>query len=88
MQGIDTLRPLLLIGAVVQSAALLTMGGLGVHTPSYSQKSAVVAMLSFFTVGFNIGWAALTYVVTTEIPTLRLRDNSQRVASVMNVLTL
>ncbi|KAK9859455.1 Sugar/inositol transporter [Penicillium brevicompactum] len=80
-------RPLLLTGAIVQSVALLVMGGLGVHTPSYSEKSAVAAMLSLFTVGFNIGWAALTYVVTTEIPTLRLRDNSQRIASVMNVLT-
>ena len=75
-------------GAIVQSVALLVMGGLGVRTPSYSEKSAVAAMLSLFTVGFNIGWAALTYVVTTEIPTLRLRDNSQRIASVMNVLTL
>ncbi|CAG7944306.1 unnamed protein product [Penicillium olsonii] len=80
-------RPLLLIGATVQATALLIMGGLGVRTPSYPQKSAIVAMLSLFTVGFNIGWAALTYVVTTEIPTLRLRDNSQRIASVTNVLT-
>ncbi|CAI7590145.1 unnamed protein product [Penicillium crustosum] len=80
-------RPLLLIGATIQATALLIMGGLGVHTPSYPQKSAIVAMLSLFTVGFDIGWAALTYVVTTEIPTLRLRDNSQRIASVTNVLT-
>ncbi|KAJ5616896.1 hypothetical protein N7537_002010 [Penicillium hordei] len=80
-------RPLLLIGAAIQATSLLIMGGLGVHTPSYSQKSAIVAMLSLFTVGFNVGWAALTYVVTTEIPTLRLRDNSQRIASVANVLT-
>jgi SP family sugar:H+ symporter-like MFS transporter len=79
---------LLLIGAAIQATALLTMGGLGVNIPSYSQKSAIVAMLSLFTIGFNIGWAALTYVVTTEIPTLRLRDNSQRIASVANVLTL
>lgn len=64
------------------------MGGLGVRTPSYAEKSAVAAMLSLFTVGFNIGWAPLTYVVTTEVPTLRLRDNSQRIASVTNVLTL
>ena len=84
----DVGRPLLLIGAVIQATALFTMGGLGVHTPSHSQKSAIVAMLSLFTVGFNIGWAALTYVVTTEIPTLRVRDNSQRIASVANVLTL
>lgn len=84
----DVGRPLLLIGAAIQVTALLIMGGLGVHTPSYPQKSAIVAMLSLFTVGFNIGWAALTYVVTTEIPTLRLRDNSQRIASVANVLTL
>lgn len=81
-------RPLLLVGAVVQTAALMTMGALGVHTPNYTEKSAIVAMLSLFMVGFNIGWAALTYVVTTEIPALRLRDNSQRIASVANVLTL
>ncbi|KAJ5623072.1 hypothetical protein N7490_011677 [Penicillium lividum] len=81
-------RPLLLIGAAVQSVSLLAMGALGVQTPGYSAKSAIVAMLSLFTVGFGIGWAPLTYVVTTEIPTLRMRDNSQRIASVTNVLTL
>lgn len=66
--------------------ALFAMGGLGtpaVITPA--MKTTIVAMLSIFNVGFDIGWAPLTYVVTTEIPALRLRDASQRTASVMNV---
>ncbi|KAJ6069477.1 hypothetical protein N7499_011364 [Penicillium canescens] len=80
-------RPLLLIGAAVQTAALMAMGALGEHTPNYTEKSTIVAMSSLFMIEFNIGWADLTYVMTTEIPALRLRDNSQRIASVANMLT-
>jgi hypothetical protein len=46
------------------------MGALGMHTPNYTEKSTIIAMLSLFMIGFDIGWAALTYVVTTEIPAL------------------
>lgn len=64
------------------------MGGLGLGSGSYSERSAIAAMLALFGVGFSVGWAPLTYVVTTELPALRLRDHSQRLASLSNVLTL
>lgn len=81
-------RPLLLAGAGVQLAGLLAMGSLGtVVNPSAAVKTAIVAMLSIFAFGFALGWGPLTYVVTTEIPSLRLRDQSQRVASLVNIVT-
>lgn len=76
-----------MIGSVVQIAALFSMGGLGVQTPvSSDHKVGIVATMTIFGGGFAIGWAALTYVVTTEIIPLRLRDNGQRVASLINIL--
>ncbi|KXH25970.1 sugar transporter [Colletotrichum nymphaeae SA-01] len=80
-------RPLLLIGAVWQFAAIVTMGSLGtVADPSFAVKTSIVAMLTIFAAGYVFAWAPLNYVVTTEIPALRLRDASQRTASMVNVL--
>lgn len=79
---------MLLGGSLIQIGALFAMGGLGLQSPaSYSHKSGEVAMLMVFGAGFSYGWGPLTYVVTTELPALRLRDRSQRVASIMNILT-
>lgn len=79
-------RPLLLISGGVQFAAIMTMGGLGlVNDPSYSVKVAIVAMVTIFGCGFIFAWAPLTYVVTTEVAPLRLRDATQRTASIVNV---
>lgn len=81
-------KTLLFAGAAVQTCALLTMGSLGVQDPvSSDRKIGIVAMLTTFTAGFSFGWAPLCYVVTTEIPALRLRDYSQRTASAVNVVT-
>ncbi|RDW85206.1 putative sugar transporter-1 [Coleophoma cylindrospora] len=81
-------KPLLLTGAAIQVAGLFTMGGLGtVANPTLAMKNAIVAMLSVFLVGFSIGWAPLTYVITTELPALHLRDQTQQVASLVNVAT-
>ncbi|KAJ0162987.1 High-affinity hexose transporter HXT6 [Colletotrichum tanaceti] len=80
-------RPLLLVGAVWQFAAIVTMGSLGtVVDPSFAVKTSIVAMLTVFAAGYVFAWAPLNYVVTTEIPALRLRDASQRTASMVNVL--
>ncbi|KAF6841064.1 sugar transporter [Colletotrichum musicola] len=80
-------RPLLMIGAVWQFAAIVTMGSLGtVPDPSFAVKTSIVAMLTVFAAGYVFAWAPLNYVVTTEIPALRLRDASQRTASMVNVL--
>ena len=74
-------------GATVQLAALFTVGGLGtIKNQTHAVKTGVVAMVPIFGAGFSLGWAPLTYVVTTEVPALRLRDNSQRTASVVNVI--
>jgi sugar porter (SP) family MFS transporter len=81
-------KPLLLAGAALQFCGLITMGSLGVRSnPSFKEKTGIVAMLSVFGCGFSLGWAPLAYVVTTELPSLHLRDHSQRVASLVNVVT-
>jgi len=77
---------MLLLGAAVQTVALMTMGGLG--TPSTvpdSNKIGIVSMLALMTVGFSIGWAPLCYVVTTELPSLKLRDDTLRLGFFINV---
>ncbi|KAL1610692.1 hypothetical protein SLS60_002362 [Paraconiothyrium brasiliense] len=80
-------RPLLLLGAAIQTAALMTMGGLG--TPNkidYSSKVGIVAMIAVMAVGFGIGWAPLTYVVTSELPAIKLRDHTLRLGFFVNVV--
>jgi MFS family permease len=80
-------RPMLLIGAAVQTVALITMGG-GLGTPSEitdAHKIGIVTMLAFMSVGFSIGWAPLCYVVTTELPWLKLRDDTLRLGFFVNV---
>lgn len=81
-------RPLLLAGAVIQLGGLMTMGGLGTASnPTFEIKTGIVAMISVFAFGFSLGWAPLTYFVTPELPSLRLRDQSQCFASLANVVT-
>lgn len=79
---------MLLTGSVLQAAALFAMGGLGLRgSKSYGHKAGEAACLSLFGAAFSFAWGPLNYVVTTELPALRLRDRSQRVASIMNILT-
>ncbi|KIX10583.1 uncharacterized protein Z518_01667 [Rhinocladiella mackenziei CBS 650.93] len=80
-------RNLLLAGAAVQTAALMVMGGLGTADPVTDPlKIGIISMLALMTAGFSLGWAPLTYVVTTELPALRLRDYTLRVGFVVNVV--
>jgi MFS transporter, SP family, sugar:H+ symporter len=76
------------IGVVVQIGALFAMAGIGtaaiVTTP---MANGIVALLTIFGIGFSIGWAPLTYVVTTEIMSPRLRDITARFAFLVNVVT-
>jgi hypothetical protein len=79
-------RPLLLVSGVIQFAAIMTVGGLGlIAEPTPAVKIAIVSMVTVFGCGFILAWAPLTYVVTTEIAPLRLRDIAQRVAACVNV---
>lgn len=77
----------MIAGASIQTAALFTMGGLGTASnPSFSIKSGIVAMLTVFGAGFQLGWAPLSHVVAAEILTTRLRDQTYAVGSVFNIV--
>ena len=79
-------RPLLIIGAAVQTAALFTMGGLSTEKhASMAVKQGITAMVSIFGAGFAFGWAPLSHVISAEIPTSRLRDQTYATASVFNI---
>lgn len=79
---------MLLTSAFAQALVHYIMGGLGLQNPiSYEHKCGEVAMLLVFSVAFLWAWGPITYVVTTELPALRLRDRSQRVASIVNIFT-
>ncbi|CCT62829.1 related to RGT2-Sensor of high external glucose concentrations [Fusarium fujikuroi] len=79
--------PLMIAGAVLQTASLMTMGGLGtVKNPSQSIRSAIVATVTLFGVGFSLGWAPLSHVVAAEIPTTGLRDLTYAVGAVFNIV--
>ncbi|KAL2844877.1 putative sugar transporter [Aspergillus pseudodeflectus] len=81
-------RPLLFTSAGWMFSAIVTMGALGtVPNPTFSIKSGIIAMLMLFSSGYAFAFAPLNYVITTEIPALRLRDASQRTASIVNVVT-
>ncbi|KAH8807734.1 general substrate transporter [Xylogone sp. PMI_703] len=80
-------RPLLMFGGTIQAVALFAMSGLGTpSTITRSMKLGVVSLLSVFNFGFYVGWAPTSHVISSEIPTLRLRDKTYRVASVINIL--
>ncbi|KAH7347319.1 general substrate transporter [Plectosphaerella cucumerina] len=79
--------PLLIAGASVQTAALMTMGGLGtVANPSYGIRTGIVATMTLFSIGFCLGWAPLSHVVAAEIPTTGLRDLTYALGSVVNIV--
>ncbi|CAI7660906.1 unnamed protein product [Penicillium pancosmium] len=79
-------RKLFITGACIQAVALFTMGGLGTASPvTFSESTAIAAMMAIFGAGFGLGWGPLTYVVITELPALSLRDHSQRVSSLTNI---
>lgn len=83
-------RSLLLLSACVQIVALFAMAGLGEASSASGSSlkhlsAAIVAMLVLFNVGFSLGWGPIVYVVSAEVPALRLRDQSQRVAMLTNI---
>ena len=70
----------------VMVAAMMTMGSLGIQQPvSLGRRNGIVGMIAVFACGFSLGWAPMSYVVTTEISALRLRDMTSRVAFTTNV---
>lgn len=79
---------MILCGACVQVAALMTMGGLGTAVnPGYAIKSGIVATMVIFTFGYSFGWAPAAHIISAEIPNNRARDMTYRSASVLNIAT-
>jgi SP family sugar:H+ symporter-like MFS transporter len=85
---IDTdLSPLMIAGAFLQCAALMTMGGLGTVTdPSLAIKAGITAMVTVFGAGFQLGWAPLSHVVASEVPTTRLRDLTYALGATLDII--
>ncbi|RSL73661.1 hypothetical protein CEP54_000031 [Fusarium duplospermum] len=80
-------RILMIASSCTMFAAMTTMGGLGIESPvADDRKKGVLAMMALFACGFSMGWAPLSYVVTTEISALRLRDLTSRVGFTTNVI--
>ncbi|TGJ82197.1 hypothetical protein E0Z10_g6576 [Xylaria hypoxylon] len=78
--------PLMVTGAIIQTGALFSMGGLGtVASPSLSIRTGITTMVTIFGVGFQLGWAPLSHVVAAEIPTTQLRDQTYALGSVFNI---
>ncbi len=77
-------RPMLIGSAFLQTAALMTMGGLGAAQPAASAaaseaaKGGIVAMLLLFSFGWSLGYAPLAYVVAAELPSPHLREYTLR----------
>lgn len=81
-------RVMILTGACIQVAALMTMGGLGTaHNPGFSIKAGIIAMMVIFNHGYSLGWAPCMHILSAEIPSTRCRDMTYRCASVLNVAT-
>jgi MFS transporter, SP family, sugar:H+ symporter len=75
-----------MVGATIQAASLLTMGGLGTAADqTKSIKSGVVAMMVVYTFGYSLGWAPTSHILSAEIPSTRMRDMTYRTASVVNI---
>ncbi|KAH6664752.1 general substrate transporter [Plectosphaerella plurivora] len=79
-------RTQVFVGASVQTAALMTMGGIGTATVlTHSLKSGIIAMMVVFTFGYSLGWAPTSHILSPEIPNTKARDMTYRTASVLNI---
>lgn len=79
-------RKLLMLSSVIMLSGLITMAGLGVIEPVTTQRmKGVISLMVVFGVGFASGWGPLTYVVVTEVSSLRLRDHTSRLGFAINV---
>lgn len=79
-------RTQVFVGASVQTAALMTMGGIGTATVlTHSLKSGIIAMMVIFTFGYSLGWAPTSHILSPEIPNTKARDMTYRTASVLNI---
>lgn len=78
----------LLVGASIQAAAMMTMGGLGTASNiTGGMKIGIVSMMVVTSFGYSLGWAPTAHILSAEIPSTRCRDMTYRTASVLNVAT-
>ncbi len=78
-------RPLLIASAALQTASLMTMGGLGTadsntSTAPSAVKGGIVGMLLLYSFGWSFGYAPLAYVMAAELPSPHLREYTLRLA--------
>lgn len=80
-------KTFLYAGLVGQVASLMAMGGLGVQKkPTVPEKNAIVSMMMIYNFSFGSGYAPLSYVVSSEIPSLKLRDKTYRLGIFVNIV--
>lgn len=81
-------RSLLMLGSLLQATWLFIMGGIGtVSSPTIVQTQVIVAATALSSASLCFSWDPLNYIITTELPASRLRDKTQRVASIVNIAT-
>lgn len=67
-------------------SALYAMASLGVVSETAAIRVGIVAMLTVFGLGFSVGWAPVSHILSAEIPPTRLRDMTYRTASAVNIM--
>ncbi|KAJ9638738.1 hypothetical protein H2204_004214 [Knufia peltigerae] len=78
----------LIIGSTVQTTTYFAIGGLGtISNPGDGTKIAMTALFTVYYQGFVFGWAPIYHILTSEIPSSRMRDVTYTVASSITVVT-
>ncbi|KIW10501.1 hypothetical protein PV08_11465 [Exophiala spinifera] len=78
----------LIIGSTVQCTTYFAIGGLGtVSNPGDGTKIAITALFTVYFLGFVFGWGPIYHILTSEIPSSRMRDVTYTVASAVTVVT-
>ncbi|PYH89951.1 sugar transport protein [Aspergillus ellipticus CBS 707.79] len=81
-------RMLFHTSAFLETASLLTMGGLGTADSSNKQaKEGIVAMLLLYSFGWSLAWAPLVYVLGAELPSAPLREMTLQIAYTVKLVT-
>ena len=76
------------VSGFLETASLLTMGGLGTADPSNTAaKEGIVAMLLLYSFGWSLAWAPLVYVLGAELPSAGLREMTLRIAYTVKLIT-
>lgn len=74
--------------SLLQTTALMTMGGLGTADSSnVHAKQGIVAMLLLFSFSWSLGWAPLVYVLGAELPSSPLREMTLQIAYTVKLVT-